>query len=77
MQKTLTPCKKMFQFLRWMKKTSYTGISAEGYQRKHEMQVASKKINWKNNKSVPKTCDILPLKNIFFQNLTDAFFKYL
>ena len=27
--------------------------------------------------SVPNTCDILPLKKIFSQNLTDAFFKYL
>ena len=26
---------------------------------------------------VPNTCDILPLKKTFFQNLTDAFFKYL
>ena len=28
-------------------------------------------------KSVPNTCDISPLRKIFFQNLTDAFFKYL
>ena len=27
--------------------------------------------------SVPNTCNILSLKKIFFQNLTDAFFKYL
>ena len=27
--------------------------------------------------SVPNTCDIAPLKYIFFQNLIDAFFKYL
>ena len=27
--------------------------------------------------SVPNSCDILPMKNIFFQNLEDAFFKYL
>ena len=26
--------------------------------------------------SVPNTCDILPLKKIFFQNITDVFFKY-
>ena len=26
---------------------------------------------------VPNTCDISPLKKIVFQNLTDAFFKYL
>ena len=42
---------------------------------KHEMQVASKKVYWKQ--SVPNSCNILPLKNIFFQNLEDAFFKYL
>ena len=27
--------------------------------------------------SVPKTCAILPLKKIFYQNLTDAFLRYL
>ena len=27
--------------------------------------------------SVPNTCEISSLKKIFFQNLTDAFFKYL
>ena len=28
-------------------KTSYPGISAEGYRQKHKMQVASKKVYWK------------------------------
>ena len=26
---------------------------------------------------VPNTCNVLPLKKIFFQNFTDAFFKYV
>ena len=33
-----------------------------------------KKVDWKNN-SVPNTCAILPLKKIFYQNLTDTFFQ--
>ena len=37
------------------------------YRQKHEMQVASKKVYWENS-SVPNTCDISPLKKIFFQN---------
>ena len=38
------------------------------------MQVASKKVYWKNN-SAPNTCAILSLKKIFYQNLTDTFFQ--
>ena len=34
-----------------------------GYRRKHEMQVASKKVYGKNN-SVPNTCNISPLKKM-------------
>ena len=54
-------------------KTSYLGISAEGCQWKYEIQGASKKDLLVKQQSVPNTCDILPLKKIFFQNLTDAF----
>ena len=41
------------------------------------MQVAWKRGLPEKQQSVPNTCDISPLKYIFFQNLTDAFFKYL
>ena len=34
-------------------------------------------VTQRNMESVPITCAILPLKKIFNQNLTDAFFKYL
>ena len=71
----LKPSKKCFSSQDGWEKSSYPGISAEGYRWKHEMQVASKKSYWKT--SVPNICNILPLKKIFFQNLTDAFFKYL
>ena len=47
-QKTLKPSQKRFQFSGWVRKTSYPGISAEEYQQKHEIQVASKKVYWKN-----------------------------
>ena len=40
----------MFQFPGWMRKTSCLGISAEGYRRRHEMQINSKKACWKNNR---------------------------
>ena len=43
---------------------------------KYEMQVALKKVYWKNNR-VFQTFAILSLKKMFYQNLTDAFFKYL
>ena len=49
----------------------------KGIGEKHEMQIASKKGLLEKQQSVPHTCDILPFKKIFFQNLTDAFFKYL
>ena len=35
------------------------------------------KLLQKRSTGKTNTCDILPLKKIFFQNLTDAFFKYL
>ena len=41
------------------------------------MQVASKKGILEKQQSVPNTCDKLPLKKIFYKNLTDAFFKYI
>ena len=44
------PSKKCFNFQDGLEKTSYSGISAEGYRQKHEMQVASKKVYWKNNR---------------------------
>ena len=64
MQKTLEPSKKeCFNPQDGSEKTSYPGISAEGYVQKYEMQVASRKVYWKNN-SVPNTCNISALKKI-------------
>ena len=54
-------CTKEFQ-----QKGSSTG--------KHEMQVASKKVYWKSIRVFQTLCAILPLKKIFYQNLTNAFF---
>ena len=57
-QKTLKPSIKIFRFPRWMRK-NFTlrnfngGVSAET----------------RVQQSVPNTCDILPLKEIFLQNL--------
>ena len=36
-----------------------------------------KKALLEKQQSVPNTCAILPLKKIFYKNLTDAFFKYI
>ena len=71
---SLTLCKKCFNSQNGWEKTSYPGISAEGYQQKHEMKVASKNIYWKNN-SVPNTCNISPLKTIFFSELSRCIFQ--
>ena len=50
-QKALKPSKKKcFNSKDGSEKTSYPGISAGGYRWKHEMQVASKKVYWKNNR---------------------------
>ena len=64
MQKTLKPSKKSFNFQDRWEKTSYSGISAEGYRRKRdEMQVASKESTGKATE-----CS---------KHLRDALFKYL
>ena len=49
-QKTLKPSEKCFNSQDGWEKTSYLRISAEGYRRKHEMQVGSKKVCWRNNR---------------------------
>ena len=77
MQKTLKPPKKMFQFTGWMRKSFIPGnfswrISAEKWDAN-----CFKKGLLEKQQSVPNTCNILPLKKIFFHDLTDAFFKYL
>ena len=64
-QKTSKPSKKMFQLPGWMRKTSYPGISAEGYRQKHEMQVASKKIYWKKNRVFQTLATYCHWKDIF------------
>ena len=49
MQQTLKPSKKSVSISRMDEKKRHNpGISAEGYWREHEMQVASKRVYWKN-----------------------------
>ena len=65
---------KMFQFSEWMRKdfipwNSSWRLSAETWD-----EVASKNICWKNN-SVPNTCNISPLKTIFFSELSRCIFQ--
>ena len=48
-------------------KTSYQGISREGYRQKHEMQVASKKVYWKNNRVLQTPAMYCHWKDIFSQ----------
>ena len=50
MQRNFKTFQKMFQFLGWKRKNFTPGISAEGYQQKHEMQVASETVYWKNKR---------------------------
>ena len=52
----------------------YLGISAEGQWQKHEMQVALKKVYWKN-KSVPNIWAILPLKKGILSELNKCTFQ--
>ena len=76
-QQTLKPSKKKFQFPRWMKKNFIPEnfswrVLAETWDAS-----CFKKGLLEKQQSVLNTCNILPLKNIFFQDLTDVFFKYL
>ena len=48
--KTFKTFRKSFNSQDGWEKNSYPQISAEGYQQKHKMQVASKKVYWKNNR---------------------------
>ena len=78
-KKTLKPSKQneTFQFPGWMRKNFIARniswrVSAETW----DASCFKKGLLEKNN-SVPNSCEILPLKKILFQDLTDAFFKYL
>ena len=76
-QKTLKPSKKIFQFPGWMRKNFIPWnfswmVSAEKWDAS-----CFKKGLLEKQQSVPNTCDISPLKKIFIQNSSDAFFKYL
>ena len=80
LQKPLKPSKKMFQFSGWTRKSFIPGnfswrVSAESGASLWDANCFKKVLE--KQQSVPNTCDISPFKNIFFQNLTDAFFKYL
>ena len=67
----------MFQCPGWMRKNFIPGnfnwrVAAETWDAS-----CFKKGLLEKQQGVPNTCAILPLKNIFYQNLTDAFFQYL
>ena len=64
---------QMFQFPGWMEKK----LQTLEFQQIHEMQVASKKVYWKNNTECSKHLEHITIEKDIFQNLTDAFFKYL
>ena len=51
-------------------KNSYPGISAERYQRKHEMHVASKKVYWKNNREFQTRATYRHWKIYFFSTFS-------
>ena len=66
-QKTSKPFKKnVFNSQDGWEKTSYAGMSAEGYWQKHEMQVTSKKVYWKSS-SVQTLVIYLHWKIYFFR----------
>ena len=81
---SLTLCKKnfktfqkIFQFLGWIRKNFIPRnfswrVLAETWDAS-----SFRKGLLEKQQSVPNTCDILPLKKIFSQNLTDAVFKNL
>ena len=76
-QKTLKPSKKNVRIPRMDEKKLHTrGFQLRAIGRNMRCKLLQKRSTEKQQ-SVPNTCDILPLKKIFFQNLTDAFFKYL
>ena len=58
------------------KKLHTQEFQVKGFGGKMRCKLLQKRSTGKKQ-NVPNTCDILPLKKIFFQNLTDAFFKYL
>ena len=74
-QKTLKPSKKMFQFPRWMRKNFIPRnfswrVSVETWDASF-----FKKDLLEKQQSVPNTCDILPLKKIFFSELNRYIFQ--
>ena len=74
-QKTLKPSKKMFQFPRWMRKNFIPRnfswrVSVETWDASF-----FKKGLLEKQQSVPNTCNILPLKKIFFSELNRYIFQ--
>ena len=76
-KKLLNLPKKLFQCLGWMRKNFIPGsfnwsVAAEAY----EMQVASKKVYWKNNRMFQTLAPYCHWKKYFFrtQQLTEEFF---
>ena len=79
MQKTLKPFKKKFQFRGWVRKNFIPRnfkLKCIGRNKTWDISCFKKDLLEKQQ-SAPNTCNISPLKKIFLQNLTNAFFKYL
>ena len=78
-QQTLKSSKKCFNSQDGWEKTSCPGISADGYQQKHEVQVASKKVYRKTKECSKHLRHIAIEKDIFseFKGCFFSIFKYL
>ena len=65
----------MFQCPGWMRKNFILGISAEGQQRTHEMQVASKKVYWKNNRVLSEHLRHIAIEKDILSELNRCIFQ--
>ena len=76
-QKNFKTFQKMFQFPGWIRKNFIPGSFSWRVLAETWDASCFRKGLLEKQQSIPNTCDILPLKKIFFQNLTDAVFKNL
>ena len=75
-QKTLKPSKKTFQFPGWMRKQFIPGNFSWKVSKETWDASCFKTGLLEKQQNVPNICNISPFKKIFFQNLTNPFFKY-
>ena len=74
-QKTFKPSEKMFQCLGWMRKNFISGNFSWSIAVETWDASCFKKGVLEKQQSVPNTCDILLLKNIFFSELNRCIFQ--